>query len=76
MTHKTKAEENIEARELLFNMFAVNNFMNYIDEETDDLVENVAIDTVDLFELYATLYAFKAYDSKNHGSFIPDEDME
>jgi hypothetical protein len=56
MKSKTSVEENIEARELLFNMYAVNEKMNYIAEETEMLVENVAIDPVDLFELYAGLY--------------------
>jgi hypothetical protein len=32
MTTKTRVEENLEARELVFNTYAVNQGMNYIDE--------------------------------------------
>lgn len=76
MTHKTRVEENLEARELLFNMYAVNQGMNYIDEETDVIVENVGIDATDLFELYANILMFNLYDTKDAGIFVPGSDLE
>ena len=32
MTVKSRVEENLEAREILFNMYAINQGMNYIDD--------------------------------------------
>jgi hypothetical protein len=76
MTHKTRVEENLEARELLFNMYAVNQGMNYIDEETDEIVENVGLDATDLFELYSNILSFTGYDTKDAGMFVPGSDLE
>lgn len=62
MKIKTKVEENLEARELIFNIYSVNSNMHYIDEETDLIVENVGIDAVDLFDLLSNIEAFIALD--------------
>lgn len=32
--------------------------MNYIDDETDVIVENVALDAIDLYEMYANILMF------------------
>jgi len=58
MTVKSRVEENLEAREILFNMYAINQGMNYIDDETDVIVENVALDAIDLYEMYANILMF------------------
>lgn len=76
MTYKTRVEENLEARELLFNMYAVNQAMNYYDEETDEIIENVGLDCVDLFDMYANIYMFNAYDKKNAHVMLPTEEMD
>jgi len=76
MTTKTRVEENLEARELVFNTYAVNQGMNYIDEETDVINENVGLDGVDLFEMYANILMFSNYDTKDAGLFVANSDLE
>jgi len=55
-------------------MFAVTNAINYLSESTDTDVENVALDTVDLFDLFSSLYLFRSFDKDDlHVFVLPDE---
>jgi len=57
-------------------MFVVNEEINYVDKETEDIVENAGIDSIDLFNLYVALYHFKDYDPKEKNLIYPEEVAE
>jgi len=57
----TKKEEASDPRAYVFNLFAVSDNMHYVgEEESDNILENVAVDLVDVFDLYSELYMFSS----------------